>query len=123
MQRYFGRVAGLVAALALAVSPVSVAVARDNNPDALFVFLLVAAAYAGARAIESGRLRTLLLAAALTGLAFETKMLAAAIIVPGIALGYLAFTRTPWRTPHRSTPLWRPPCSSPSPARGSPPFS
>jgi 4-amino-4-deoxy-L-arabinose transferase-like glycosyltransferase len=98
VQRYFGRVAGLVAALALAVSPVSVAVARDNNPDALFVLLLVAAAYAGARAIESGRLRTLLLAAALTGLAFETKMLAAAIIVPGIALGYLVFTRTPWRT-------------------------
>jgi 4-amino-4-deoxy-L-arabinose transferase-like glycosyltransferase len=97
VQRYFGPVAGLVAALALAVSPVSVAVARDNNPDALFVFLLVAAAYAGARAIESGRLRTLLLAAALTGLAFETKMLAAAIIVPGIVLGYLVFVRTPWR--------------------------
>ena len=60
VQRYFGRVAGLVAALALAVSPVSVAVDRDNNPDALFVLLLVAAAYVGARAIESGRLRTLL---------------------------------------------------------------
>ena len=96
--RYFGRVAGLIAALALAVSPVSVAVARDNNPDALFVLLLVAAAYVGARAIESGRLRTLLGAAALTGLAFETKMLAAAIVVPGIALGYLAFVRVPWRT-------------------------
>ena len=96
--RYFGRAAGLIAALALAVSPVSVAVARDNNPDALFVLLLVAAAYVGARAIESGRLRTLLGAAALTGLAFETKMLAAAIVVPGIALGYLAFVRVPWRT-------------------------
>ena len=57
--RYFGRVAGLVAALALAVSPVSVAVNRDNNPDALFVLLLVVAAYVGARAVESGRLRTL----------------------------------------------------------------
>jgi 4-amino-4-deoxy-L-arabinose transferase-like glycosyltransferase len=97
VQRYFGRVAGLVAALALAISPVSVAINRDNNPDALFVLLLVAAAYVGARAIESGRLRTLLAAAALTGLAFEAKMLAAAIIVPGIALGYLAFTRVPWR--------------------------
>ena len=75
----------------------SVAVSRDNNPDALFVLLLVAAAYVGARAIESGRLRTLLAAAALTGLAFETKMLAAAIVVPGVALGYLAFTRVPWR--------------------------
>src|SRR5205085_12224566 len=48
--RFFGRVAGLVAALAVAVSPVSVAVDRDNNPDALFVFLLVLAVYVGARA-------------------------------------------------------------------------
>ena len=38
--RYFGRAAGLVAALALTVSPVSVAVNRDNNPDALFALLL-----------------------------------------------------------------------------------
>ena len=58
--RYFGRIAGLAAALALAVSPVSVSVNRDNNPDALLALLLVAAAYVGARAIESGRLRTLL---------------------------------------------------------------
>jgi 4-amino-4-deoxy-L-arabinose transferase-like glycosyltransferase len=41
--RHFGRAAGLVAAVALAVSPVSVAVNRDNNPDALFVLLLIAA--------------------------------------------------------------------------------
>ena len=75
--RYFGRVAGLVAALALAVSPVSVSVNRDNNPDALLALLLVAAVYVGARAVESGRLRTLLLTAVLVGLAFNTKMLAA----------------------------------------------
>ena len=52
--RPFGRVAGLVAALALAVSPVSVAVNRDNNPDALFALLLVASVYVGMRAVESG---------------------------------------------------------------------
>src|SRR5213079_1761158 len=94
---YFGRVAGLVAALALAVSPVSVAVNRDNNPDALFALLLVAAAYAGARAVESGRLRTLLLTALLVGLAFNTKMLAAAVVVPGIGLGYLLAAPVSWR--------------------------
>jgi 4-amino-4-deoxy-L-arabinose transferase-like glycosyltransferase len=89
--RHFGRVAGLLAALALAVSPVSVAVARDNNPDALFVLLLVAAAWAGARAVESGRLRWLLATSVLVALAFDTKMLVAAIVVPGIALAYLLF--------------------------------
>ncbi len=89
--RYFGRVAGIVAALALAVSPVSVSVNRDNNPDALLALLLVLAVYAGARAVESGRLRTLLLTAVLVGLAFNTKMLAAMIVLPGLALAYLAF--------------------------------
>jgi 4-amino-4-deoxy-L-arabinose transferase-like glycosyltransferase len=95
--RFFGRVAGLVAALALATSPVSVAVNRDNNPDALFVLLLVLAAYAGARAVASGRLRTLLLTAVLVGLAFNTKMLAAAIVVPGLALAYALFAPVAWR--------------------------
>src|SRR6185437_15913496 len=89
--RFFGRASGVIAALALAVSPVSVAVNRDNNPDALFVLLLVAAAYVGARAIESGRLRALLATAVLVGLAFNTKMLAAAVVVPGLAAGYALF--------------------------------
>ena len=95
--RHFGRVAGLLAALALSVSPVSVAVNRDNNPDALFVFLLVASAWAGARAVESGRLRWLVGCAVLVGLAFETKMLAAGIVVPGLAVAYLFFARAPLR--------------------------
>ena len=95
--RFFGRVAGLVAALALAVSPVSVAVNRDNNPDALFVLLLVLAAYVGVRAVASGRLRTLLATAVLVGLAFNTKMLAAAIVVPGLALAYALFAPVAWR--------------------------
>jgi len=96
--RPFGRVAGLVAALALAVSPVSVAINRDNNPDALFTLLLVASVWAAVRAVESGRLRWLIGSAVLVGLAFNTKMLAAGIVVPGIALGYLVWARRPWRT-------------------------
>ncbi|MFN8222250.1 MAG: glycosyltransferase family 39 protein [Gaiellales bacterium] len=96
--RVFGRVAGLVAALALAVSPVSVAVNRDNNPDALLAVLLVAAAYTGLRAVQSGRLRTLVLTAVLVGLAFNTKMLAAGLVVPGIGVAYLVFAKTPLRS-------------------------
>ena len=95
--RYFGRVAGLVAALALAVSPVSVAINRDNNPDAVFVLLLVLTVYVGARAVASGRLRTVLLTAVLFGLAFNAKMLAAGIVVPGLVAGYAAFAPRSWR--------------------------
>ncbi|HYM45612.1 MAG TPA: glycosyltransferase family 39 protein, partial [Solirubrobacteraceae bacterium] len=43
----------------------------------------------GLRAIETGRLRTLLGCAALVGLAFNTKTLAAYLVVPGLGLGYL----------------------------------
>ena len=54
--------------------------------NALIAFLLVASVYLGARAVESGRLRWLVGSAVLIGLAFNTKMLVAMIVVPGIAL-------------------------------------
>ena len=63
-----------------------------------FVLLLVAAAWAGARAVESGRLRWLLGCAVFVGLAFNAKMLAAAVVVPGLALAYLLFARTSLKT-------------------------
>ncbi|MGD9695213.1 MAG: ArnT family glycosyltransferase [Thermoleophilia bacterium] len=90
--RYWGRVAGIAAALCLAVTPVAVAVWRDNNPDAVFILLLLLAALAGARAVESGRLRPLVACGALVGLAFMTKMLLAAVVVPGIAVAYLLWS-------------------------------
>jgi 4-amino-4-deoxy-L-arabinose transferase-like glycosyltransferase len=94
----FGRTAGLLGALALALSPVSVAVNRDNNPDALFVLLLLVGAYLATRALREGRLGWLLASAAAVGLAFNTKMLLALVVVPGIALAYLFLAPRPWTT-------------------------
>jgi 4-amino-4-deoxy-L-arabinose transferase-like glycosyltransferase len=91
--RTWGAWAGVLAALALAVSPVDVVVWRDNNVDALLVLLLVMAAAALLRAVESGRLRWLLAAAALVGLGFNTKMLAAYVALPALGLAYLAGAR------------------------------
>jgi 4-amino-4-deoxy-L-arabinose transferase-like glycosyltransferase len=85
----FGTAAALASALALAVFPSFVAVARDNNPDVLLILLMVLACGAALKAIETGRLRSLLWCAVLVGLAFNTKMLAAYLVVPGIALAYL----------------------------------
>jgi 4-amino-4-deoxy-L-arabinose transferase-like glycosyltransferase len=95
--RTFGRTAGVVAALALAVSPVSVAIDRDNNPDALFVLLLVVAAYCGVRAVQDGRLRWLVWTAVAIGLAFNAKMLVALVVLPGIGLAYLLLAPRTWR--------------------------
>src|SRR5262249_3496171 len=80
--------AGVMAALALAGSPVQVAIDRDNNPDALLALLLTCALYAGIRAVQAASLRWLLGCAALVGLAFETKMALALLVAPGIAAAY-----------------------------------
>ncbi|MGA8365381.1 MAG: glycosyltransferase family 39 protein, partial [Solirubrobacteraceae bacterium] len=85
----FGPAAGVMSALALAVFPSFVAVSRDNNLDAILILLMVLACGVGLRAIGSGRLLTLLGCAALVGLAFNTKTLAAYLVVPGLGLGYL----------------------------------
>lgn len=103
--RPWGRVAGLAAALCLAVTPVSVAVARDNNPDAVFILLLVLAAWAAVRATAGGRGRWLVAAGALVGLAFMTKMLLAVVVVPGIAVAYLALAPLPRATRVRHVAL------------------
>jgi 4-amino-4-deoxy-L-arabinose transferase-like glycosyltransferase len=87
--RRFGWVAGIASALALAVFPSFVAVSRDTGIDPLMIFLMLLACAAGTRAAESGRSRTLILSAVLVGLAFNTKTLAAYLVVPGIALAYL----------------------------------
>ncbi|MDQ6804595.1 MAG: glycosyltransferase family 39 protein, partial [Actinomycetota bacterium] len=88
VRRRFGRVAGFVAALALATTPIAVAISRHNNPDALLALLCVAALWFFVRALEDGRTRWLVLTGLCVGLAFETKMLVALAIVPGIALAW-----------------------------------
>lgn len=89
VKRLSGHTAGIIAALALATTPITVAIARVNNPDALMILLMVAAAYATVRAIESGKTGHLLLGGALVGLAFMTKMLQGWMVAPSLALAYL----------------------------------
>jgi len=89
LARRLGALAAFAGALALAVFPSFVAVSRDNGVDPLLVLLMVLACGAGLRATETGRWRTLLWCGVLVGLAFNTKTLAAYLVVPGIALAYV----------------------------------
>src|SRR5215207_9779870 len=59
VRRTSGPAAGLIAGAALAVAPVAALMFRFNNPDALLVLLLVAAAYFMVRATETGSTRWL----------------------------------------------------------------
>ena len=89
VRKRFGTFAATVSALTLAVFPAFVAVSRDNNVDTLLILLMTLACGAALRAAETGRLRALLGSAILVALAFNTKALAAYLVVPGIAAGYL----------------------------------
>ncbi|MEV6251910.1 glycosyltransferase family 39 protein [Nocardia sp. NPDC051911] len=89
VRRPFGPAAGLLAGLALAVTPVAALMFRFNNPEALLVFLMIAAAWAMTRAVEDGRWRWLVLTGALIGFGFLTKQLQVLLAVPALALTYL----------------------------------
>ncbi len=87
--RPFGFVAALAAALALAVLPVSVLTARSDTMDSVLAALEVAALWLSWRALESGRTRWSLVAAAVMGLAFNVKLAEMLIALPAMALLWL----------------------------------
>jgi 4-amino-4-deoxy-L-arabinose transferase-like glycosyltransferase len=108
VRRRFGRVGGFAAGLALALTPIAVAISRHNNPDSLLVLCSVAALWCTVRAFDAAPGRTstrtlegtgwrgagtstrwLVAAGVCVGLGFETKMLVALVVVPGIAAAWL----------------------------------
>jgi 4-amino-4-deoxy-L-arabinose transferase-like glycosyltransferase len=97
LARRLGTLAAIGGGLALAVFPSFVAVSRDNGVDPLLILLMMLAAAAGLRAAETGRWRWLLSSAVLVGLAFNTKTLAAYLVVPGIVAGFLVCAPGSWR--------------------------
>ncbi|WP_370617556.1 ArnT family glycosyltransferase [Mumia sp. Pv 4-285] len=89
VKRWAGPWSALIAGAVLATTPVAALMFRFNNPDALLVFLMVAAAWAVTRAIDAKKaLRWLVLAGLLVGFAFLAKMLQAFLVLPGLALAY-----------------------------------
>ena len=99
VKRWAGAYAGLVAGALLALTPVAALMFRFDNPDAMLVLLLTLAAYAVVRALDSTRdadtpraraaLRWMLLAGALIGVAFLTKMAQGLLVLPAFGLVYL----------------------------------
>ena len=99
VRRWASPGAGLVAAGVMAVTPVATLMFRYNNPDALLVLLLCGAAYATTVATQKGSRSWLMVAFALVGIGFITKMLQAYLVVPAMAVTFLV--AAPGRTPTR----------------------
>jgi 4-amino-4-deoxy-L-arabinose transferase-like glycosyltransferase len=89
VKRWFGSGAGLMAGGLLAITPVAALMFRFNNPDALLVCLLLAAAYCLVRALERASTRWVVAAGTMIGFAFLAKMMQAFLVLPAFGLVYL----------------------------------
>ncbi len=89
VRRHLGVTAGLLAALALAVTPISVVTNRNNTIDGTLALTLLLAAWAVIHAAETGKLRWLLLSSVFVGLGFNIKMAEAYLVVPALVMTYL----------------------------------
>ncbi len=96
VKKYMGELAGLVAALALAVTPVAIATDRNNTMDGMLVFTLLLAAWAFVAATETGKSRWLFLGAFIVGLGFNIKMLQAFLPLPAFYALYFLGAKTGW---------------------------
>nr|WP_209701910.1 glycosyltransferase family 39 protein [Clostridium algifaecis] len=89
VKRSFGTSAGLIAALCLAVTPISVAAGRNNTIDNLLVLPLLLACWAALIAAEKGKTKYLMLSLVLVGIGFNIKMVEAYMVAPAIYITYL----------------------------------
>ena len=88
VKRSFGKAAGIISALVLAITPILIAVSRTNNLDASLIMVLLFATWALIIASERGSLKLLMLSMILVGLGFNIKMLQAFMVLPAFYLVY-----------------------------------
>ena len=96
VRRWFSAQAALLGAAVVALTPVAAMMFRYNNPDALLALLLTGALYATMRALERAQTKWVVLAGALVGFGFITKMMQAFLILPVMAVVYLLAAPTGW---------------------------
>jgi 4-amino-4-deoxy-L-arabinose transferase-like glycosyltransferase len=92
--RVSGPRAGLLAGAALALTPVAALMFRFNNPDAVMVLLMTAAAYCTVQAVQQGSAKWLAWAGVALGFAFLAKMLEGLMVAPALAAAYLVAAPT-----------------------------
>ena len=88
VKKYFGAGGGLIAALVIAITPVSIAAERNNTMDGMLTFTLILAAWAFLQAVETDRVRFLWLGAFIMGLGFNIKMMQAFLPLPAFYAVY-----------------------------------
>lgn len=93
MKRLFSKRAGLLAALVFCLTPIVVAVSRNNTIDMTLIFVLLLAVDFLFQSIVKKKWRYLFVAAIFIGLGFNVKMLQAYLVLPAFVLTYLFFAQ------------------------------
>ncbi|GAB4573802.1 MAG: glycosyltransferase family 39 protein [Anaerolineales bacterium] len=96
VKKYMGELAGIIAGLVMAITPVFVATNRNNTMDGMLVFTLLLAAWAFIKATETGKARWLMLGAFIVGLGFNIKMLQAFLPLPAFYALYFFGSKEGW---------------------------
>ncbi|HKT02855.1 MAG TPA: glycosyltransferase family 39 protein, partial [Rugosimonospora sp.] len=94
VRRWFGAVAGLLAAGIFALTPILASMFGHPMEDGALTMCLVLAADAFVRALAEARLRSLVWSGVWIGLGFQAKMLQAWMALPALVLTYLVFAPT-----------------------------
>ena len=97
LRPWFGRLPSLMAAFLLAITPIGIAVDRDNLPDSLLTLLLVLAAWAIQKSCTFGQTRWLFWSMVLVGIGFNVKMLAAFVVLPTFYMVYFFGSPLSWK--------------------------
>lgn len=97
VKRAFGKGAGLLSSLFLAVTPVFVAASRNNTIDNVLVLVLLLACWGMTIAAEKGKFKYLILSLGLVGAGFNVKMLQAYMVIPALYITYLLSTSVSWK--------------------------
>lgn len=91
--KFFNKKVGLISAFLFCLTPIVVAVSRNNTMDMQLILVLLIAVFFVLKSIQTNKWRWLIIAGALLGLGFNIKMLQAYLIVPSIIVAYLIFAR------------------------------
>lgn len=97
VKRSFGKAAGLISSLVLALSPIFIVVSKTNNTDSILIMFMVLSAWAMVKASDGGRLKWLILSMVFLGIAYNAKTLEAYLILPALYAAYFFGTSLKWR--------------------------
>lgn len=96
--RHFDKNIALLSAFLFSLTPIVVAVSRNNTIDMQLVFVLLIATFFLFKAIDTHKLKYLIISSILIGIGFNIKMLQAYMVLPAFAVTYFIFCKENFKT-------------------------